>query len=69
MHSYMLSDGRWWVFHYRLVTIRGVGAPFAEQKLIMMADFAREHDAAAYVNYLNGGEGRSFALPATKGDA
>ena len=60
MHSYQLSSGRWWVFHYRRIMVRGAGAPFPEDKMIMMRDFNSEQEAARYVNFLNGGHGRDM---------
>lgn len=56
MHTYLKSkDGpTWTVGHYMMDSDEHYGSWHV---WVPMRDFAKEEDAAAYVNYLNGGKG------------
>jgi hypothetical protein len=56
MHTYKsIRDGALWtVGHYKM---QGYEESSSEQYWIAMKDFRTEREAAAYVNYLNGGSG------------
>jgi len=56
MHTYFKTKGEdvWTVGHYKLV---GDEHCSSEHVWEAMKDFGSEVEAAAYVNYLNGGEG------------
>jgi hypothetical protein len=56
MHTYRKSKDEqlWTVGHYKMI---GDEHFSSEHEWEAMKDFAKEDDAAAYVNYLNGGTG------------
>lgn len=58
MHTYSKHRGDpnvWTVGHYQIST-ESEGSAF--QMWVPMKDFGTEYEAAAYVNYLNGGDGK-----------
>ena len=59
MHTYLNTDGgtMWTVGHYQ---IKGSEDFSSEHEWQPMKSFGSQHEAAAYVNYLNGGDGKTL---------
>jgi len=57
MHTYQKEEGRWTVGYYLGVN----------HNWVTLRVFTYEESAAAFANYLNGGDGRIFLLPIGQG--
>ncbi len=66
MHTYIKIEETWAAGHYQLVALLMTGGAGGntvhppQQIWRQMKSFGSEKEAAAYVNYLNGGDGKTL---------